>query len=44
MFDEPVEHATEWIFHTAFKAIGGPDAVREKPKAAGHGAPKEKEL
>ena len=33
MFDEPVEHATEWIFHTAFKAIGGPDAVGHTPPA-----------
>jgi fission process protein 1 len=27
MFDEPVEHATEWVFHKAFEAIGGPAAV-----------------
>lgn len=27
MFDEPVEHATEWVFHKAFEAIGGPQAV-----------------
>ncbi|TID23628.1 Leucine aminopeptidase 1 [Venturia nashicola] len=31
LFDEPVEHAVDWTFHTAFKAIGGPNAVREKP-------------
>lgn len=31
MFDEPVEKATEWVFHNAFKAIGGPDAVRHSP-------------
>jgi fission process protein 1 len=27
VFDEPVEHATEWIFFNAFKAIGGDKAV-----------------
>ena len=32
MFDEPVEMATEWVFHNAFKAIGGPDAVRHSPE------------
>jgi len=32
MFDEPVEIATEWVFHNAFKAIGGPDAVRHSPE------------
>lgn len=32
MFDEPVEKATEWVFHNAFKAIGGPDAVRHSPE------------
>lgn len=31
MFDEPVEKATEWIFHKTFEAIGGPDAVRHSP-------------
>jgi mitochondrial fission process protein 1 len=31
MFDEPVEHATEWIFHNVFKAIGGPAAVEGRP-------------
>ena len=31
MFDEPVEKATEWVFHTAFEAVGGPDAVTERP-------------
>lgn len=31
MFDEPVEHATEWIFHNAFKAIGGEKAVEGRP-------------
>ena len=32
MFDEPVEIATEWVFHNAFKAIGGEDAVRRSPE------------
>ncbi|KAI0584959.1 MTP18 multi-domain protein [Pyrenophora tritici-repentis] len=31
MFDEPVEHATEWIFYNAFKAIGGEKAVEGRP-------------
>ncbi|KAJ8607660.1 hypothetical protein MRB53_040123 [Persea americana] len=30
MFDKPVEEAVEYVFHTAFKAIGGPGAVSEK--------------
>jgi fission process protein 1 len=44
LFDEPVEHATEWVFHSAFRAIGGPAAVGEKPVAAAPEKPKEKEL
>lgn len=32
MFDAPVEHATEWVFHKAFETIGGPDAVRARPE------------
>jgi fission process protein 1 len=32
MFDEPVEIATEWVFHNAFRAIGGPEAVRHSPE------------
>jgi mitochondrial fission process protein 1 len=31
LFDEPVEHIVDWTFHQAFRAIGGPGAVREKP-------------
>lgn len=27
MFDEPVEHATEWVFHKVFAAAAGPEAV-----------------
>jgi fission process protein 1 len=30
MFDEPVEHATEWIFYNAFKTFGGEKAVEGK--------------
>lgn len=30
MFDEPVEHAVEWLFYNAFKAIGGPGAVEPR--------------
>lgn len=52
MFDKPVEHAVEWIFHKAFEAVGGPDAVRGRPVTGDselrqvenqHGARKEKE-
>ncbi|KAH3956010.1 hypothetical protein HBI56_163880 [Parastagonospora nodorum] len=31
MFDEPVEHATEWIFYNAFKTFGGEKAVEGWP-------------
>lgn len=31
MFDEPVEHATEWLFYNTFKMIGGPKAVEGRP-------------
>lgn len=31
MFDEPVEHATEWLFYNGFKMIGGPKAVEGRP-------------
>ncbi len=31
MFDEPVEKAVEWIFHTAFKQFGGDHAVGAAP-------------
>lgn len=31
MFDEPVEHATEWIFYNAFKTFGGENAVEGRP-------------
>lgn len=31
MFDEPVEHATEFIFYNAFKMIGGEKAVEGRP-------------
>lgn len=32
MFDEPVEHAVEWVFHKGFSLVGGPDAVRGRPE------------
>ncbi|EOA83725.1 hypothetical protein ACJQWK_01178 [Exserohilum turcicum] len=31
VFDEPVEHATEWIFYNAFKTFGGEKAVEGRP-------------
>jgi len=31
MFDEPVEHATEWLFYNGFKAFGGEKAVEGRP-------------
>ena len=31
MFDHPVEIATEWIFHNAFRLVGGPQAVEGRP-------------
>lgn len=30
MFDKPVEEANDWLFYTAFKAIGGEQAVGER--------------
>ncbi|KAG8631822.1 hypothetical protein KVT40_000962 [Elsinoe batatas] len=32
MFDEPVERATEWIFHKGFEFFGGPEAVGNRPE------------
>lgn len=32
MFDEPVEHATELVFHKAFEMFGGPNAVGHTPE------------
>ena len=32
MFDEPVEHAVEWVFHKGFELIGGPEAVKGRPE------------
>ncbi|KAF1960693.1 hypothetical protein CC80DRAFT_403445 [Byssothecium circinans] len=31
VFDEPVEHATEWLFYNGFKFFGGPRAVEGRP-------------
>lgn len=49
LFDEPVETATEWIFHKGFEAFGGKEYVGEAPttgreKALVNKKPKEKEL
>lgn len=33
IFDKPVEVATEWVFHNAFKTFGGPDAVTDKSES-----------
>ena len=48
LFDKPVEHATEWVFHRAFEAVGGPGAVggrsAEDTVREGTGRRKEKEL
>jgi len=32
MFDEPVEKATEYIFHKGFEFFGGPAAVGHTPE------------
>lgn len=53
MFDEPVEHAVEWVFHKAFSSVGGDAAVHGRPETGRSalsqieskaGAAKEKEL
>ncbi|KAG9951608.1 hypothetical protein KCU81_g2995, partial [Aureobasidium melanogenum] len=53
MFDEPVEHAVEWVFHKAFATVGGEAAVHGRPETgrsaltqieAKAAATKEKEL
>lgn len=48
LFDQPVESATEWIFHKGFETFGGKDAVGEAPTTGREKAmirrPKEKEL
>jgi fission process protein 1 len=31
VFDEPVEHVTEWLFYNAFKTFGGEKAVEGRP-------------
>jgi hypothetical protein len=43
LFDQPVEHATEWVFHKAFETIGGPEAVGHRTSAHKVEAVKEKE-
>lgn len=49
LFDEPVESATEWIFHKGFEALGGKAYVGEAPATGREKTlitrpPKEKEL
>lgn len=49
LFDEPVETATEWIFHKAFETLGGKEYVGDAPptgreKALIEKPVKEKEL
>jgi len=53
MFDEPVEHVVEWVFHKAFSTVGGDAAVHGRPETgrsallqveAKVGAVKDKEL
>lgn len=49
LFDEPVETATEWIFHKGFETLGGKEYVGDAPttgreKALINKPPKEKEL
>lgn len=48
LFDEPVETATEWIFHKGFETFGGKAYVGEAPTTGREKAlvekPKEKEL
>ncbi|EME38283.1 hypothetical protein DOTSEDRAFT_83736 [Dothistroma septosporum NZE10] len=44
MFDEPVEHATEWIFNKAFEAVGGPKAVGKDAEGRGAGFDERREL
>ena len=53
MFDKPVEHAVEFIFHKGFELVGGPSAVSNSPETGRNeklqhqakvGATKEKEL
>jgi fission process protein 1 len=43
MFDEPVEHATEWVFHKAFEAVGGPTAVGKDREGRGASLEQKKE-
>lgn len=41
LFDKPIEHVTELVFHKAFEAVGGPAAVGLAEPSI---KPKEKEL
>jgi len=44
MFDKPVEHVTEWVFHKGFELVGGPGAVGKDVPATPVPGQKEKEL
>ncbi|CBX90650.1 hypothetical protein LEMA_P056840.1 [Plenodomus lingam JN3] len=44
VFDEPVEHATEWIFYNAFKTFGGDAAVEGRPVTGAKELRKEENL
>ncbi|KAH8681119.1 mitochondrial 18 KDa protein-domain-containing protein [Xylariales sp. PMI_506] len=48
LFDKPVEHTVEWVFHKAFEAYGGKEAVDGLPTTGREAnltkRPKEKEL
>ncbi|KAI5366261.1 Putative mitochondrial 18kDa protein [Septoria linicola] len=35
IFDEPVEKATKWLFHTGFETLGGPGAVGKDSQGRG---------
>ncbi|KAF2098817.1 mitochondrial 18kDa protein [Rhizodiscina lignyota] len=47
IFDKPIEHTIEWIFHKGFEVVGGPQAVAKLPTEVPlgtNGKLKEKEL
>ena len=35
LFDKPVEHAVEYVFHKGFETIGGPQAVEGRKPMPG---------
>lgn len=44
LFDKPVEHVVEKVFHEGFKLVGGPQAVGEDLPSVPAAPNKEKEL